>query len=191
METILCIKNISEIIEAAFTSIAIIIGGGWTFWRFVLHREDHPKIQFDIDINFISLQNEQILFEVLLIIENKGLVRHKIDAKTFTLKMRYLTKDDVIIQGNKEINYQINFPHLHAILEDGKINTEISRKIVPEKWDNTFVDPGIIQKYSYIAALPQNTQCILVTSRFKYSDAKSDYHCAQKVFNVAEIKKNS
>ncbi len=40
-------KENSEIFKNILTSIAILIGGGWTFWRFILQREGHSKIQFN------------------------------------------------------------------------------------------------------------------------------------------------
>jgi hypothetical protein len=41
-ENIELIKNIAEI-------IAILIGGGWAFWKFVIQREGKPKIEFTVD----------------------------------------------------------------------------------------------------------------------------------------------
>lgn len=177
-------KDYIESIESVLTSLAILIGGGWTFWRFVLQREVHPKIQFDIDVNFITVHDKRILFEVVLIIENKGLVRHEIDADNFTLRIRYMTKTDKIEEGDSSYNHQTNFPHLHDIT-----NTQ-HRKVIPESWKNTFVDPGISQKYSYITSLPEETISFIVKSKFNYSERKSDFHGVQKLFAVPQLKES-
>lgn len=186
MKTIFDIKTISAIIESLLTSLAILIGGGWTFWKYVLQREAYPKIQFNIDINFISIQDKQILFEVLLVLKNKGTVRHEIDKESFTLKIRYLTKDDKIIQGDLKYNFETKFPHLHEVKDVNK-----KRKIIHESWKNTFLDPGVKQVYSYITALPEDTLCILVKSKFNYSERKSDNYGAQKLFKVEDLKKKN
>lgn len=141
------------------------------------------KIQFDIDVNFIAIQDNQVLFEVLLILENKGTVRHEIDKNNFTLRIRYLTKKDKINQGDTRCNYETKFPHLHKV--ECK---HIKRKVIHKSWKNTFLDPGIKQKYSYVTALPEDTVCFLVKSKFNYSKRKHDFYGAQKLFKVNEIK---
>jgi hypothetical protein len=170
--------------ESILTCLAILIGGGWTFWKFVLQREDHPKIQFDIDINYITIQDQKIVFEVLIIIENKGLVRHEIDPEDFTLRIRYITNQDKIQDGLEKYNYQTKFPHLHLVDEHDK---NLKRSIVPKSWENTFIDPGVKQKYSYITSLPDNTTGILVKSKFNYSRSKLDFHGAQKAFAINKL----
>ncbi|MEL1243178.1 hypothetical protein AAEO56_02795 [Flavobacterium sp. DGU11] len=174
------LKDYADTIESILTSLAILIGGSWTFWKFILQREKYPKIQFDIDINFISFQDEKLLFEIILIIENVGLVRHEISSENFTLRIRYLRKSDKIEQGTPEYNYQTNFHHLHEVIP----KSEIQRKIIPESWKNTFIDPGVSQKYSYITSLPDDTICLLVKSKFNYSHRNLDFHGAQKLFKA-------
>ncbi|MBL0330066.1 MAG: hypothetical protein IPP64_11770 [Bacteroidetes bacterium] len=96
-----------EYVKDVLGILAILIGGAWTFWRFVLQREKHPKVQFDVDLKLIGTQKESHLVEVISIIENKGLVRHYI--KDFSFDLFYLTDKDEFEEGGKEINNQIKF----------------------------------------------------------------------------------
>jgi hypothetical protein len=70
--------------------VAILIGGIWTFWRFVLNGEGKPKIQFDIDLRIVGRQDSKIIIEAIAIVHNKGKVRHYI--KKFFLDILILKK---------------------------------------------------------------------------------------------------
>jgi len=60
--------------------IALLIGSGFGFYRFILKKEFHPKIQFSVELNVIDRTSKGWLVEVIAFIENKGSVRHLIDT---------------------------------------------------------------------------------------------------------------
>jgi hypothetical protein len=164
-ENIELIKNIAEI-------IAILIGGGWAFWKFVIQREGKPKIEFTVDFEVIGIHQQEYLAEIIAELQNKGLVREKI--YDFTFDLLYLVDTDNLVEGGDEILKQVAF------------NKRISRqRWFPKIWDYTFADPGIVQRYRYITHLPLNTKFALVRSSFKYTDKSSDFQAAQKTFKVA------
>jgi len=37
-----------EAVQALVTSVALVVGGGWALWRFVLQREGRAKIEFSL-----------------------------------------------------------------------------------------------------------------------------------------------
>src|SRR5882762_5229613 len=92
----------SEILTNVLTSIAILVGGGWTFWRFVLLRERFPKIEFNVDLNVVGVQDDKYIVEVIAVVENKGLVRQYLRELRFDLF--YLPEESKVIEGKQDIN---------------------------------------------------------------------------------------
>jgi hypothetical protein len=50
-------KNVAEGIQAVVTSVALIAGGIWALWRFVLTREGMPLIQTELARYIIGNNN--------------------------------------------------------------------------------------------------------------------------------------
>ncbi len=96
-----------EILQSILTSIAIIIGGGWTCWRFILQREGHSKIQFNVDLRIVGVHKDKLIAEVIAIVENKGLVRQYVND--FRFNLLYLSDKHEILEGDSRINKQILF----------------------------------------------------------------------------------
>ena len=167
-------KDISEIIENLATALAIIIGGGWTLWRFGLFRERFAKMEFNLDCRFIGKSGNDYLIEIIATMENKGSVRQTI--KKFTFDLLLFNETNVIDETIKKINYQVNFP-----------NKKISRRPwVPNPWEETFIDAGTIQVYRYLTSIPADTEFISVYSKFIYPNS-NDFHSAQMTFNVNHL----
>jgi len=165
-------KDDSEILKNIFESIAILIGGGWAFWKFVIQREGKPKIEFNVDFKVIGIHQNEYVTEIIAELQNKGLVREKI--YDFKFDLLYLSDKDNIVEGGDEILKQLLF------------NKRIRRQEwFPQKWKYTFADPGIVQRYTYVTHLPIDTKFVLVRSKFKYTDRKSDFQGAQKTFRIS------
>jgi len=164
-------RDTTEIIKNLLTSIAILIGDGWTFWKFIIQREGRPKIELRVDLRVLGLLHDQYIVEVIAIGENKGLVREYV--RDFNFSLFYLSDQHPINDGDEKILNQIQFERrIHK------------RKWIPADWEYTVFDPGIKQYYTYITHLPGNTKFALVQSRFNYSDKKSDFQSSQKTFAI-------
>jgi len=166
------LKDIAGIVKDITTSIGIIVGGGWAFWRFVLRRERHAKIQFDLDLNVVSREHDSLVVEVIAVVENKGLVRHVL--QDFKFDLLYLENKDQITTGDERINQQVLFKPVFK-----------KRYWIPPDWLGTFIDAGVTQKYTYVASVPKTASMLLIFASFKYPDSESEFHTAQKVFNLA------
>ncbi len=164
-------KNNSEILKNILTSVAILIGGGWTFWRFILQREGHSKIQFNVDFRIIGVHKDKYIVEVVAIVENKGLVRQYVNDFRFDLLC--LSDKQDIIDGDDRINRQVLFK---KIID--------KRYWIPPDWCNSFIDAGVIQYYTYTTSLPNDAKFALVYGHFKYPDGKNNFHTAQKTFPI-------
>ena len=97
----------AEIVRNLGTGIAILIGGGWAFWRFIIQRERHPKIEFTLDLHVLGNYDNTVLVELIAIVENKGLVRHSF--KDFHFDLLYLPKGGQLESGKREANKQVLF----------------------------------------------------------------------------------
>lgn len=152
-------------------ALAILIGGGWTLWKFVIQRESHPKIEFRLDLRVLGKFDDRILVETVAIVENKGLVRHYIND--FSFDLLYLQEGDQLKVGDEKINGQVLF------------QKEISKKYwIPKQWYYSFIDSQVTQEYTFITSLPSNAEYALLYAQFHYPKSRGDFHTAQKTFNI-------
>src|SRR5260370_33812327 len=101
-------KNIAAAVQSVTTSIALIVGGTWAYTKFRYRREKDPRAELEVDVNFVGPQDGRMLVEVSVYVENKGNVRHPI--RNFTISIRYLLSSDPVVDGNDQVNFQVNFP---------------------------------------------------------------------------------
>ena len=177
------LKNIFDAIQAITTSLAIIIGGIWTYFRFIRHRESCSKVSFDVDVRYIKKINKAWIVELIALIENKSLVRHKIVTSDFTFSLRYLTGEDQLLNeqiGKKETK-QLEFPHELELVKDKE-----KPQWMATEHGYTFIDPGVKQKYSHVVIIPLEARIILLYGRFRFPDKESDFQSSQCVSEVPE-----
>jgi hypothetical protein len=162
--------------------------GIWALNKYILRREAWPKIQFGVELKVLGEADGKFIVEAVAVVENKGLVRHAVSD--FTFNLRYLRKGDRVIDGTEESNGQVLFirhiqarpwipgssdPRTNGIKVNQTAGPEIPQTTMK---DYTFVDPGVVQRYTHVTQLPGETEYALLSSRFEYSDAASDYHSA-------------
>ena len=164
-------NNITNAIQNIIAALAILVGGIWALFKFVIYRESFPKVQFDLDLRVLDKIQNRIVVEVVAIVENKGLVRHWLNDFKFDLFV--LPNDKALIEGDQNINYQIQFEKI----VDG-------RYWIPPDWKTTFIDPSTLQEYTYVTHIPENSSLALIYATFKYPDEESNFHAAQKTFRV-------
>jgi len=64
----------------------------------------------------------------------------------------------------------------------GKVFKKILQVIKKPKTISYFIEPGVEQRVSYVARIPENIRYILVRAKFKYH--KNSKHSAQKIFDL-------
>ncbi|MBC7774943.1 MAG: hypothetical protein H7246_05840 [Phycisphaerae bacterium] len=179
-------QEIAEMIESILKSLAIIVGGSWVYFKFIRTRENHPKIQFDIDLRLLGRQEEKILVEIVGVIVNKGSVRHWLND--FICDVLILKKGDKVETGGKFINHQIAFSKHNPLKMDEKdVQEKFDDRIVwiPDDWYESFIDPGVEQKYTYLTSVPNDTTFVSIFSRFITKN--QDFHTAQKTYSIEEL----
>ena len=159
-------KDLAAGISSGATALAVILGSGWAFLRFVLQREAHPKIEFEADVNFVRLQGDFWIVEAVAHVRNKGLVRHNI--RKFTFSIRYLTAADPV---QPDQQFLVCLPHSAA-----------KGSWLPAGWGDTFVEPGIHTRYSAPARIPKDATTVLIHGKFDYGS--KDWHTSDKLLAV-------
>ena len=77
-------KDAVQAVQALVTSVALVVGGGWALWRFVLQREGRAKIEFSLALNTLGVQKDRLLVEVFS--------RGKSPGLNFTCVIRAVTR---------------------------------------------------------------------------------------------------
>ena len=152
------------------TLVAAVAGGWWAFEKWRKRDEHFPRIYFEVSVNFLGIKDDRIIVELLANLENKGVVPLRI--KDFTFKLRGLKKTDEIVRGGSNIRGQLNFPHL---LEDGVF--------IPLEWGHSFIYPGIMTEYNFVASIPDDVVYVRMQGDFEYLPTRETHHAA-KVLKV-------
>lgn len=140
---------------------------------------DH--IQFELAAHYFGPQNGYYIVEIIMVLTNKGLVRKKLNELLLTIKG---IEENTDIGVFLDLKYPINVadfpkPIVKTNVLEKKIREDDKEEYEKKEW---FVEPGIVQKFSYVARIPEDIRFILVRSRFKYH--KNSKHSAQKVFDL-------
>src|SRR5262245_27024016 len=150
-------KNVAEIIQASVTTIALIVAGVWAYIKFIYRRENVSRAEFTIDLDFVGEQGEYWLVEISAFVENKGSIRHPV--KNFKINVRYLLNNDAVVDAGEDLKFQVKIPH--------SINKRIENK---ERYlyRNTYIDPGLRYRNSYVTFIPKTATFVLVLGAFQY-----------------------
>jgi hypothetical protein len=162
-------KDLAGGIQSLVTALALIIGGFWTYRRFVNQREEYPFIEFTADILPIGKQGDWWIVELIAQIENKGKVQHQI--KDFDFDLVALSVGDAITT-NDEWGGQVDFTN------------RIARgSWIPKRMEFFFIDPGVKAKYSYLTRVPSSTSFLNLHARFNYTHQKAS-HTAERTIEL-------
>ena len=99
-------------------------------FKFVIHREFHPRVEFPTDILFKQKISSFYIVEIYCFIDNKGLARHKFPNLSF--KLHGLKPSDPLADGDSTVSNQLYFPHT---IKEGNW--------VPKSWEYSYVEPGV------------------------------------------------
>lgn len=166
-------KEIAEGVESIVRTVAVVLGGGWAFWRYVYQGEFKRRVAFNVDVNFVAGHGDRWLVELLATVDNKGLVTHQI--ADFGFKLRCIYPEDGAEDAGKRANFQTNFPHK---LKEGTW--------LPNQWGNTFVRPGISTRYTFVTSVPQRAVAVVLSGRFRYPE-KNAFHTAVKLVKTPSV----
>jgi hypothetical protein len=166
-------KRLADVIIESCKLAAIIIGGLWAYFRFRREDTHSPKVSFDLEATFFPAEGEAGFAEFLMVIDNKGLVKHKF--RKINLRVRGLTKTDTIKPWRD--SQRVEFTQ--KIIDDADV-------LYKDKYGSIFVEPGVTQKLTFVARVPSNIRFVLARAEFEYSSGLT--HSAERVFDVGAKK---
>jgi len=177
-------------LTAGIQSLALVAGGGWAFFRFVINRESAHKVDLDADLTFVRKQGDNWIVECVALVKNPGNVR--LNFKEFTYELHHaLSSDDFSRQtteGGTAEGSDLGVGSLRVLFmgswlnegEDGKAEEETQKAISPPAWcalqlvsarkagedEYTYLEPGERTRYSFLASLPADTTVVLLKCDF-------------------------
>jgi hypothetical protein len=180
--------NILEKLPDYIQAFAILIGGGWVYWKFIYQRQKEPATDIDIDVRFVGTQNEKWIIEVTCSLENKSLVRHT--YRDFQLTVRYLLAGDEVEDGPKELQYQLKFPRTIDIrLNEGNVEGKKKRYFagvdVSQKNQN-YINPKQSFRHRYITWVPADATFVWIQCKFCFDSGRNKLQKvnSQKIYRV-------
>jgi hypothetical protein len=204
-------KNFTASIQSIITSLALVGGGAWAYWRFVLNRQSAHKVDVEVDVTFVIKQGDHWVIEGVALVKNPGNVR--LDFKEFTYELHHaLSSDDFSKQTTKEstakesdlgVNDRLKVLFKRSWLkegEDGKAEEETRKAIIPPAWsalqlvaagmveevDYWYLEPGERSRYAFLASLPPNTTIVVLQCDFY--DKNDHVESVRKSFAVPAAK---
>ncbi len=149
------------------------------------------RIQFELEQAVFGPQKGFYMVEISMLLHNQGLVRSKLNGLFLTVKG---INQDTEIGLFKDLDTPVSMAHFPIPIvstnvlekkytkeENEQIKKEVTKK---NEW---FIEPGIAQRFSYVARIPEAVRFILVRSSFKYH--KNSVHSVQKVFELIDFKR--
>lgn len=163
-------NDVASGIQAIVTCVAVVVGGAWTYKRFGVEREGIPRIEFTVEIRFVSQHGQYVVVELIANVNNKGKVRHEI--RDFSFDLSYIDSSDEIEIGRTAVGHEIVYPR----------NAASGSWISPD-YVYTFVEPGTCVRYTSSAVIASTASVLLLAGRFMYMHA-SEGHTAETVASL-------
>jgi len=161
-------NHVAGAIGSLATVVALGIGAYWTYTRFIKQRENFAFIEFTVDMNFVGRQGGSWIVELIAYLENKGKVQHRFSDLSFDLAA--LFRHDQLQSNSELYGGQAIFPH------------EIARRPwIPA--GSYFIEPGLKNKYSYVARVPEEATFLILHGRFTYENQPAS-HTAERTAAV-------
>jgi hypothetical protein len=164
-------NDVASGIQALVTCIAVVVGGVWTYKRFGVEREGIPRIEFTVDIRFVSQHGQYVVAELIANVSNKGKVRHEI--RDFTFDLSYVDSADEIEIGRTSLGHELAYPHEAA-----------SGSWISPGFGYTFIEPGTAVKYTSSAVIAKTASVVLLAGRFVYPNV-NEGHTAETIASLA------
>lgn len=148
------LKEDLEMLKTVLTCLGILGAGGWALYLYLRQRENHPRVEMSADIVFHKRIHDWWIAELIVYIENKGKVQHRLHNLDFTLDS--IEAGDQL-QLAQQFGNQAYFPH--RIAKGSFKNSEM---------DYFFLEPGVKGKYSYLTRVSTKTEAVLLHAFFDY-----------------------
>ena len=164
-----------EVVGQITTLLVAVAAAWWGFERWRRRDEHFPRIELEVSARFIGIHQNRMITEIVATLENKGVV--PLRYKSFTFKVRGISRSDQLTHGDERIRYQLLFPHL---LAEGTL--------VPDHWEYSFVYPGVRTEYNYVIDLPVDVPYVRVQAHLDYMLRGESHHAAKILSMPMELR---
>jgi hypothetical protein len=155
------VMKTAELIPDYIQAIAILAAGLWAYWTFFKQRGHEPATDIEVEAAFPGRQDGQVLLEVTVVLESKGLVRHPYDD--IRLRVRYLMPGDSIRDSGERTRYQLVFRH----------NIDARIRGARRTFGNAeYINPRQRFRHRYETFLPEGATFVLVHCGFDLPQSK-------------------
>jgi hypothetical protein len=210
------VKTWVDIVSGIITLVAGLVVALWAYTRFVLERGLLPPVQFDIDCTVAGRQRGHIILEIAPHLHNVGAAT--LVARQMRVDVRYLDAADAadaVPDPTRSTFGRLHFPRslrgdLQARAPGPAPGRPEERRGFVLLGRQTFVQPGVDQRYTFVTSVPATTAYVLLWSAFDYGlqpsrlqraivwvsrrlgllqfslDDVRAPHTAERIFNVAE-----
>ena len=86
-------KNLTAGIASIATTVAIGVGGYWTYGRFIRSREAEMKVDLNLDLYFVHKQGPNWIVEGVALLNNVGNVRLEFESINYELHYAQASDD--------------------------------------------------------------------------------------------------
>lgn len=186
-----------EILPEYIQALAIIVGAGWAYWKFIYQRQREPATDIDIDVRFVGVQKKKWVIEVTCVLENKSLVRHT--YRDFQVTVRFLESTDGITDGPLGIEYQLDAPKtIDKRIKDKRffagVDISNSRKDADaqKRLTQNYINPRQQFHHRYITWIPDSASFVWVQCKFNFSLGRhrEQKMNSQRIFRVPDGAEN-
>ena len=180
------ISSLLKIITGLFTLIAGSVTALWAYTKYVLERGFLPPVEFSITGKKVGTANDRNIIDIKIHLKNIG--SSTLIARNIRLRLRYITAEDKPLEFLKDQQKagRLKFPR--SVTEDAGIEPSalIPIKIRKDErklgyWmqqkhrgflvleNDTFVQAGVDQVYTFVTMVPGNALCCLAWCSFQYA----------------------
>lgn len=149
----------------------------WIYFRFVRERSHARRVSFSIECHFFGPQDGKYITEFVFRIKNQGLVVHRFN--TLHLRVRGITRQHSLMPWEKQPS-RISFPE--KLIDEPDV-------LFSKNYGHIFVEPGVEQEITFVAAVPENISLMLARAEFRYLDTRT--HSTERVFNPKIVNSNT
>jgi len=168
--------DLIDVVFRLLTLLTVLVTGGWAYFRFRREGVHDPRIELDLDCVFLGPQSDAFVAAFSIYADNKGQLEHRFSE--IRLRVRGVRRGEPLAEW-KERKPLLLFPE--------EIFTKA--EIVPPKYPDFFVRPGVRQRISYVTSIPAEYSFILARVTFRYEHT-NDIHTAERAFKVPTVPPN-
>lgn len=170
------------------TILIAVVGGFWALSKFIIERGIVPAAELDIQCTPLGRRGDNPILEFLVIVSNVG--GPILVPQGIRIRIKTLGDTKASLYGDKDKRGRLRFTQLlqeQHIMEskDSALpapkSTEKKRErdefieLIPpvredtQEKNNTFVQPGVKQKYTFVTAVEPDVEFVHATVKFNYN----------------------